>query len=282
MNILDRVRFLTAPEISGVARERGIYARDGRTLQLTAEDIKRTLSAKSSSEIERRINSLVVDLKMGQEREAALSDSVRLATTSKDPFDLHYMAGMYRHHREVLRALAKNPNLSENTQRVLYTQASRDGDREVLLGLAHNPVLAAGMMEQMLNKVDDPFVRQGLAQNAARQARQIEGDSPFAQMCAQLSMFNDDVLAKTAIAGVKSPEVLREIVNTHSLLLAPDKLEAVAQNPNTPDDVLQRLAQTRFPSLQPMLGIQVASRAREALSSRELDRQDLSPQLERH
>jgi hypothetical protein len=104
---------------------------------------------------------------------------------------------------------------------------------------------------------------------AARKALSGVDAEGFAAVCKALAGSADSVTRAIAITGVRDPEVLRQISNNNSVILAPKELGAVAGNRNTPDDVLADLAKRSFPGIQPFLSITVAAKARNTLANKQ-------------
>lgn len=263
-------KFAAFETVGHYVREQGIYPRDGRMQKKDGVEFSSLLRLQTLQQIENRINDLVDELRETRDRhEAALGQALEIANTATDPYELHYMGNMFMYQREVLRAVAKNPNLSEKTQLLIVSMELLRDDREIQLGLAHNPSLCPVVMEKMMSYTEDVFVLQGIAHNAARQSQINREDTAFAAVCKELALVHwDTTLSKAAIPGVKDPDVLRRIAENNSALYAADKLELVAQNPHTPDDVLTRMAETPLARMQHAVGIDYAIKARHTLATK--------------
>lgn len=260
--------FMGLSAVGPYVRQRGLYPRDGVMVEARGRDVASLLRLQSLQQIEERINTLAHQMRVARERfESALGETLEIANTSVDPYEIHYMASMFMHQREVLRALAKNPNISERTQFLLVENPLSRKDREIQLSLAHNPSLVAPVMTKMLSYCEDAFVLHGVALNAARQSRLAHGDTPYADICKQLAVVHSDAtLARAAIPGVKDPETLRQLADIAGPLLASDKLEAIAENLHTPDDVLERMMKSPFARLEFAFGTDIAGKARHSLA----------------
>lgn len=258
-------------EIGAYVRERGLYPRDGQMVQAEGGDIAGILRLSSLQQIEDRINKLAAEMREARKQlESALEQTLAIADSSSDPYEIHYMASMFMHQREVVRALVKNPRLSERTQLLIASDMELRKDREVQLGLAHNPALSANVMAKMAAYTTDSFVLHGIALNASRQAQLSHDDNGYAEICKQIALVHfDDSLSKAAIPGVRDPEALRQIANSHSTLLAADKLALIAQNPHTPDDVLEQMAQSPMARLEYALGFDLSGKARHTLAAKQ-------------
>lgn len=264
------------PEFSPLAmlgqyvREHGLYPRDGVAVKVEGAEVASVLRLQTLQQIENRINVLVDDVRGAREvREAAVVKALEVAKTATDPYELHYLANMFMYQREVLRAVAKNPQLSERTQFLLASMKELRDDRELQLALAHNPSLCATVMGKILAYSEDIFVLQGIAHNAARQSQLGRADVGFAEVCKELAQVHWDItLSKAAIPGVTDPALLRQMAEGNSALYAADKLELIAQNPHTPDDVLTKMAETPLARLQHAVGIDYAVKARHTLAAK--------------
>lgn len=256
--------------IGGYVRDHGLYPRDGVAVKVEGAEAASVLRLQTLQQIEDRINGLVDDVRGAREsREAAAGAALEIAETSADPYELHYLANMFMHRREVLRAAARNPQLSERTQFLLASMKELRDDRELQLALAHNPALCSAVMGKMLAYTEDVFVLQGIAHNAARQSQLGRAAAGFAEVCKELAQVHWDVtLSKAAIPGVTDPAVLRHMAESNSALYAADKLELIAQNPHTPDDVLTKMAETPLARLQHAVGIDYAIKARHTLAAK--------------
>lgn len=259
-------RFAPLSIIGHYVREHGLYPRDGQMQKVEGVEVSMVLKMQSLQQIENRINDLVFELRQVKKRhETALEKALEIAKTSTDPYELHYMAHMFMHERSVLRAVAKNPHLSEKTQFMIASLSHFRQDRQLQISLAHNPALSSTVMEKMLS-IKDVFVLQGVAHNAARKSQQLN-DPGCAEVCKKIALVPwDDTLSKAAIPGVKDPNVLRQIADTHGALFEAEKLEMVAQNVHTPTDVLERMSKTPLARLQHAVGIDFASKATHTLA----------------
>lgn len=263
-------KFASLATIGHYVREHGLYPRDGRMDKIEGNDMSSLMRLETLQQIEDRINGLVSELRQARERhEVALDRAMKIADTSTDPYELHYLVNMFLHQKEVLRAAARNPHLSEKTQLLIVSMTELRRDRELQLSLAHNASLCAMVMGKMLGYTQDVFVLQGVAHNAARQAQANPADRDFAAICKELALVPWDVtLAKAAIPGVKDAEVLRKLAEGNTAVYGADKLALVAQNPHTPDDVLAKLAETPLARVQHAVGIDYAIKARHTLAAK--------------
>lgn len=275
-------KFASLSVIGHYVREHGLYPRDGQMQKIEGTEISPVLRMQSLQQVEDRINDLVGELRQVKKRhEAAMEKALDIAKTSTDPYELHYMAHMFMHERTVLRAIAKNPHLSEKTQFMIASLSHFRKDRQLQISLAHNPALSSTVMEKMLS-IEDVFVLQGLAHNAARKSQQLN-DQGCAEVCKKIALVPwDDTLSKAAIPGVKDPNVLRQIADTHSAMFEAEKLEMVAQNIHTPTDVLERMSKTPLARIQHAVGIDFASKARHTLAVKqqhEVESHEVGPNL---
>ncbi len=274
--------FASVATLGHYVREHGLYPRDGKMQKVEGGELSSILRLQTLQQIEDRINTLGVEMHQARERhEAALAQAMDIAYTSNDPYELHYMANMFRHQREVLRSVVKNPNLSEKTQLLIASIAELHKDREIQLGLAHNPSICSTVMEKMIEYTQDVFVLQGLAHNAARQSQLTHDDTAFAEICKHLALVHWDVtLSKAAIPGVKDPEILRRMADGHNAIFAADKLELIAQNPYTPDDVLERMSKTPLARIQNFVGVDYALKAGHTLAAKRQRQMATAPDSE--
>lgn len=277
-------RFMSLADLSAMFRDQELYPHDGVAVEMPGSAITKAMTLNQLAEVEQYVNDLVIRVKGAESRklrESVLQESIELATNSKDAFELHYLASMFIHHRDVMRVLARNPHLDERTQLLLATDVDLKRDRQVQLGLAHNPALSDTLMIKMLNGTEDLFVMKGIALNAVHKSQSTHYDSVYAGICRELCKSYDPVVRQTAISGVRDPAVLRLIAENNSVFLVPRELEAVASNKFTPDDVLESLSKQSFPAIQSMLSITVADRARSTLANKqyaaELSQTEISP-----
>lgn len=261
-------RFGTASEVGHYVREFGLYPRDGQMQAVEGAELGRLLQFQTLQQIEDRINELSAQMRQAKPlREEALGKAMELAESSNDAYELHYMANMFMQQKEVLRAIAKNPILSEKTQLLLVSLPEVRQDRQVQLNLAHNPAMCSTALEKMVSYTEDAFVLQGIAHNASRQSLATLDDTAFAGICKQLaSVLSDDTLCKAAIPGVKDPELLRSLADNNNAFFAADKLALIAQNIYTPTDVLERMASNPLARPQHVLGIDYSVKARHTLA----------------
>lgn len=183
---------------------------------------------------------------------------------------------MFINHREVMRSLSRNSAIDERTQLMLANDADLSRDKDVRLGLAHNPALTVAAAVLMLHTNSDLHIENGLALTAARKSRSGVDAEGFASVCKALTGSADSVIRAIAITGVRDPEVLRQIANNNSVILASRELGAVAGNRNTPDDVLADLTKRSFPGVQPFLSISVAAIARNTLANKQYNPENYS------
>lgn len=260
-------------------KERGIYPRDGRAVQVDGAQLLNTRSpAAHIQNYEDRINKLLIAvreavafkptafLRSEQGGRDSLEAAEKIAYVSRDPSELRYLAAMFINHRQVIQALASNPNIDEHTQRRLVTDPMIKNDVEVQRTLASNRGLKGGVMEIMLRESADSYVHREIAENAAQHSRAAEG--AYTAICEALTKSGDSAIRQFAIGGVRDPGLLREIANSRSAFLAPRELEAVADNPFTSDDVLMLMASSGIPALQPVFSINVAKKARMSMAAR--------------
>lgn len=264
-------KFASITIIGHYVREHGLYPRDGQMQKVEGQEISSMLRLQTLQQIEDQINNLVGEMRQASKRHGEVMEkALELASTSSDPYELHYMALMFMHEKAVLLEVVKNPNLSEKTQFLIASLSEFRKDRQVQLGLAHNPSLCSTVMEKMMGYTEDVFVLQGIAHNATRKAKLANNDSVgFAKICGQIALVQwDDTLSKAAIPGVTDPEVLRQIAENNSVIFAAEKLEMVAQNIHTPTEILERMSKTPAPlaRIQHEVGIDFSTQARHTLA----------------
>lgn len=274
-------------ELAAFAREKGLYSKTGEVTVVPGTLVSGILGLETGKAVEERIDQLVALVKRGPTKDwratqtqkvdsrvaaEAVLEAAAIAQESKDPAELQYLTGMFIHYKEVMRALARNPAISEQTQLILASDVDLTKDRGVQLGLAHNPALTAPIMAKIMAQSDDHFVLTGIAMNAVHQAARTQGHCAFGEICKALAGSFDPVLREAALAGVKDGEYLRSVAMNKSALLAPKEVYAVAANKHTPDDALEHIAGTRLAPLQLAIGIQAAERARSTLANNRYER----------
>jgi len=271
----DRVpQFMTFDALSHFVREHGLYPKDGKIVHADGKDLaSRVTGVDGMQQAESRINALVYEIKNVQRsHRETVKKTVSLAENTADPYELHYMAGMFAEQKEVMRAVAKNQNVSPQTQILIARNPLINQDRETLMNLAHNPSITADSMGVLIEVANDPFVLHGVALNAVHRSHSEKEGRLYADICGFLAKDQDYTLSKAAIAGVKDPDLLREIADNNSLIFSPSKLGEVAKNQHTPDDVLERMSSHGLPALQRTLGYDVADYARHTLEIRKRSR----------
>lgn len=276
-----QIGFLPKDGIGRFVRERGLSPTAGRAVSVAGKDVAGLLQAQSMQEIEERVNGLLAAVRAAPaDKDPELQRSASAASAATDSYELHYMASMFVHQRAVIRALAKNPHLSERTQLQIAMDPDLITDREVALSLAHNPALSARVMRTLLARTDDRFVWQGVARNAAGQSRRSLGPDDFSAICEEMVGSWEDSVAKVAIPGIKSGDMLRTMYDQCSVLSSPDRLLLIAQNPSTPDDVLDKMTNSPFAGMQRLVGITVPEQARLTLATkRQAPRADAAPSM---
>jgi len=239
-------RFGSFADMRALALDAGLVPRDGSAVVLPGERLAAFAAINDLAEIESKINGLKVDVMLAAKPELtdALRATVHIAESSTHPHELHYLQAMFVHHRQVMRTLASNKHIPEQTQRLLATDSVLKDDRALQRVLAHNPALTASVMQAMWAETDDSLVQLRITENAAEQATLYDGTNEFAKLCeAFYKGTADRTVRLAAIAGIRDPESLRRIVSTHDVAFGAAELTAVAANRHAPDDVLQALAQ---------------------------------------
>jgi len=272
------VTFLGVGDLGRFIREKGLSTANGFALSVPGEHVRAAVRGETMYEIEQRSNALLVALRASfQKNEDVLEQTLALVDSTRDPYELHYMASMFLHQRAVMRALAKHPQLSEKTQLQIAMDGDLNQDREILLGLAHNTALTSQSMRMVLSKTQDARIWQGVARNAAFQARRLAAPMEFTTLCEDLSESIDDGVATAAISGIKSAELLRGLYQRNNSLLSPERLEKIAENPNTPDDVLEKMSTSAFTGVQRLVGMTFPEQARMTLATRRQQSSQAAP-----
>lgn len=266
---------LSFADVSQRFKERGLYPKDGAAVQVEGGRFADIMRLGTLGEIETHVNDLLVAVRNAKARpvlEERLAQAARMAAVSSDSYELHYLASMFIHHREVMVEVARNKSIDERTQRILATDDSLRRDRAVQVALARNERLHPEVMAIILNGTDDSYVHFAVAENAAKNSLSTrDSTGGYAEICDALSVSYDSAVRQAAIVGIRDPEVLRKIAANNSTFLAPRELEAVAANKHTPDDVLSELSTSSLPRVQPLLGVKVATTARRTLNEKRYD-----------
>jgi hypothetical protein len=270
-------------ELMHLAREKSLYAKTGDVIVVPGQLVGSILSAGTTDDVKARINELIALVKRGpsldwrnpaaakeaqtEAADAAMLDALDIAEASQNADELHYLAGMFIHHRVVMRAVAANPAISPVTQLLLANDPVLSKDRGIQLALAHNQALTADTMKHMYNRSDDPFVLTGLAMNAVAQSKRSRAACEFGNICLAAAKSLDGALRVVALAGVKDSEFLEKAAFNTNPFFAPKELESIAGNSNTPVNALQHIARTPLAGLQKAFGFQAADRARATLAN---------------
>ena len=174
---------------------------------------------------------------------------------SRDPMELDYAAQMFLEQRAAMLKLAKNPYISEDTIIRVATCSMYRDDPQIARAFAGNPGItpkaARVLMENEGNKRRH-FVMHELAVNLGKQAR-LPSNAHAAE-CAALcrditSVSVVDTPLAPAIAGVTDPEHIRKLYSLHASRMPLERnmersvYHAIAQNPDTPDDVIKAMSQ---------------------------------------
>lgn len=263
-------RPMNLDEVGDFVREKSLYPEDGKSFRVGEWTFANIMKPQPAKEVEKRINGYAQAMNNANEsvRIVALMESATLAVRSEDPYELHYMAGMFIAKRDLLRVIARNPAVAERTQLVILESSEFGDDHQVVGALAHNPNLSPAVMLKIADRTRNPYVLQGLAFNAVRNSLRHPAESAYADVCKHLAMSPFYSVSKEAIHGVKDPEILREIAATNSKWFSPGKLGAVAGNQYTPDDVLQELAKPKLAGIQQVLGMDIIERATSTLAAK--------------
>lgn len=239
-------RFVTFDEMRGIAVFRDLTPTDGSAVVIDGAAFRDFFPLEDLEAVEARINALRTDvvLASNQAKSPALSKAVQIAQDSEHGHELNYLLGMFIHHKEVLRELAKNRSLPVDAQRRLVSDPELVKDKQLQRVLARNPALSAEAMRTMLAATDDSLVQVYLAENAAEQSSHLGTDNEYTRIAESLVENSFTRLVRiAALPGVRSEDLLRKIADTHDTLLGAPELAAVASNRHTPADVLQRLEQ---------------------------------------
>lgn len=240
--------FMNFEELSLHFRENDLSPKDGRFHRVEGKKVAAVLGMETFKEVEAEINEMVFAIKNSvsqAEVSASLDDAIVAAEGSTDPFQLSYLASMFIHHREVMRAVARNQHIDEGTQMILASDLELRRDKAVQMALGGNPSLIASVARKMIMGNTDPYVENAITATVSKKSVTGPVDSEFAQLCKELARFYDPLTRATALKGVQDPEVLRIAADSNSLILGSKDLEAVATNKFTPDDVLAELSNRR-------------------------------------
>ena len=264
--------FLSFQQMGQLVRTKRLTA--DRGLRVEGRALVDLASVQRMIEAEDAINRLVLKVKNPDNRKdksLATERALRMAKDSTSGHELNYLASMFINQPQVLRALAKNPNLSEDTQRMLVNDAKTSGDIHVVRALAGNPAVKPDLMRDILKapEFEDDIVHHQVAANAAQKAHIArDREDPYVKLCDQLAdtTYNNG-LRLVVIPGVRNPEVLRKIADTRDNVLGAAELEAVASNMHTPSDVLRKMADVSPARrvMQAMFGVTVAQKAARTL-----------------
>lgn len=267
-----KAQFMSLADLSTLSREKNLYPKNGSAVRLDGSALLDLMQLNTFAAVETRINDLaraIAGAANRKEKESTMTHALEVAKSATSDHELHYLGSMFINYREVMRALSRNNAIGERTQRILATDSDLSKDPEVRLGLAHNQALTPEVALLILNDNSSSHVENGIAMTAAHKSMSGGKEAQsFADICRELARSYDSLTRSVAITGITDPEVLREIANNNSVILASRELEAVASNKHTPDDVLQDLTKRSFPSVQPFVAISVAAKARSTLAAK--------------
>jgi len=187
-------------------------------------------------------------------RQVAQSTAMRsmqtAAEASKDVHELDYIAQMLMEHKAIIINVAKNPYLGEATQVKLANHPLYRNDPYVARALASNQNLAPAAARSIAqHHRNDRFVMHELASTVSKLA-QVDHNSPeYGAICRELTTVSPiDFPLAPAVRGVKDANHLRSLWNQHKLRPTLEReldhptYHAIAQNPHTPDDVIDQMA----------------------------------------
>lgn len=262
--------FVTFRRMGEIVRENHLYS--DRALGLSGAQFRDVATATSRHEAEEAVNRLVYSVRDDHRKEArqSMREAVEMAKHTESPHQLHYLASMFVHHPEVIREVAKNPHIDQKTQLVILNNEKLSEDVRVTRNLGGNPAIGPEVMRHLLNNSQDTITLHAVTRNAVRKSLQSTGpDTPYVKICDELADTTfDPGLRLMALAGVRSPDVLRKIVQTRDSVFGARELEAVADNVHTPKDVLVQMAGTPGPkqAIQAAFGVTVGQRAARTLN----------------
>lgn len=239
-----------------------------RTMNMDDERLRQLLASQIAS-VEERMADLAQTIHMqprpGESpmaqhfRESAKGLALRslenTVEVSRDPLELDYAAQMFLEQRSAMLKLAKNPYISEETMARVATCSMYRDDPHVARAFASNPNLTPRAARVLLDNESNkhrPFVMHALAVNMGKQARL--SSNPHAAECARIcrditAVSVIDTPLAPAIAGVTDPEHLRRLYSQHANKMPLERnmeravFHAIAQNPETPDDVIKAMRQ---------------------------------------
>ncbi|WP_454727705.1 MULTISPECIES: hypothetical protein [Cupriavidus] len=237
-------RFMSFADMRQLALGENLIPADGAAVVVPGERFTAFAGLDDLTQMESRINELKVEVMLAAKPAVAevLRPTILIAETSTHPHELQYLQAMFIHHRQVLRALAVNKHLPEQTQRVLATDTLLKDDKSLQRLLASNPALTSSVMQAMWSETDDSIVQVRISENAAQQGKLYDGENDFARLCEAFYQSSADRSVRlAAIEGIRDPELLRRIASTNDVTFGAAELTAIAANRHTPDDVLNTL-----------------------------------------
>lgn len=201
----------------------------------------------------------------GSAKLMALQALETTAEVSMDAMELDYTARTFMEQRKAMLKLARNPFLAEETMIRIANSPIYKGDTNLGRALASNQALtpkAARVLAQ--NFSHDRFVMHELAVNVSKQAKTALNANEYAQVCKELTSSHApvDFPLAPAIAGVQDSTHLRTLYKQHQARptlernLDQSTFHEIAQNPYTPDDVIEDMSQSA--PLTTMLGKQAS------------------------
>lgn len=172
------------------------------------------------------------------------------ADVSREPHELDYMARMVAEHRNVILKIAQNPYLAEETQVFIACHPTYNADPCVGRALANNPALGPEAARQLARRFkDDRFVIDALGDTVGKIARVGPNETVYADVCREMTTVPKiDFPHAGAVRGVTDANHLRTLWKQHlNKNVAERNLDiatfhALAQNPDTPDDVIKNMA----------------------------------------
>lgn len=246
----------------------------------------RALLATRETSFEQRMGEALAVMQIGRREGASLNDryarqsarslAIRsmghAAEVSRDPHELESIARMildqripvprqddtgelanlYHAYRSIILKIAQNPYLSEEAQIRIANTFSKDA--LISRTLAQNQNITPRTARLIANNAKgQQFVMYALADNISKQARFGTDRAQFAQICKELTTRQVDFPIAPAIHGVTDPQHLRMLYVRHAgrsdieRNLDHATFHAIAQNPDTPMDVIHNMAREPLP-----------------------------------
>jgi hypothetical protein len=175
------------------------------------------------------------------------------AEVSRDEHELDYAAMAVIEQRRVILKLAQNPYISEATQLRIVSSPLYQRDPYVGRALAANPAITPNTARVIARHFkEDRFVMHTLGDTLSKLARHGHNAREYAEVCREVTTVNPvDFPLAAAVAGVDDSEHLRRLWHQYMARPTLDRnldratFHALAQNPNTPNDVIVDMVRTR-------------------------------------